>query len=56
MMKVSDLFRVRQNSSTYNESGSHRTVFYAESGIVVHYLYDNNLIPKLVSIFRVEAR
>ena len=36
MMKVSDLFRVRQNSSTYNESGSHRTVFYAESGIVVH--------------------
>ncbi len=51
MMKVSDLFRVRQNSSTYNESGSHRTVFYAESGIVVHYLYDNNLIPKLSQYF-----
>src|ERR1700720_3964061 len=27
MMKISDLFRVRQNSPTYNESGSHRTVF-----------------------------
>ena len=51
MMKVADLFRVQQNSSTYNESGSHRTVFYAESGIVVHYLYDNNLIPKLSQYF-----
>ena len=51
MMKVSDLFRVRQNSSTYNESGSHRTIFYAESGIVVHYLYDNSLIPKLSQYF-----
>ncbi len=26
-MKVADLFRVRKNSPTYNESGSHRTVF-----------------------------
>src|SRR5258708_5625410 len=51
MMKISDLFRVRQNSPTYNESGSHRTVFYAESGIVVHYLYDNSLIPKLSQYF-----
>jgi tetratricopeptide (TPR) repeat protein len=51
MMKVSDLFRVQQNSSTYNESGSHRTVFYAESGIVVHYLYDNSLIPQLSKYF-----
>lgn len=51
MMKVADLFRVQQNSSTYNENGSHRTVFYAESGIVVHYLYDNNLILKLSQYF-----
>jgi hypothetical protein len=50
-MKVADLFRVQQNSSTYNESGSHRTVFYAESGFVMHYLYDNNLIPKLGQYF-----
>lgn len=47
MMKVSDLFRVQQNSKTYNESGSHRTTFYAESSLVVHYLYDKGLIPKL---------
>ncbi len=51
MMKVSDLFRVQQNSSTYNESGSHRTVFYAESGMVMHYLYDNSMIPKLSKYF-----
>ena len=46
-MKVPDLFRVQQSSKTYNESGDHRTTFYAESGLVVHYLYDNLLVPKL---------
>jgi len=51
MMKVSDLFRVQQNTKTYNESGDHRTTFYAESGLVVHYLYDNSLIPKLSVYF-----
>lgn len=51
IMKISDLFKVRQNSSTYNESGDHRTVFYAESGMLVHYLYDNNLLPKLSTYF-----
>lgn len=51
MMKVSDLFRVRQNSKTYNESGDHRTTFYAESALVVHYLYDHQLIPKLAIYF-----
>lgn len=47
MMRISDLFRVQQNSKTYNENGDHRTTFYAESSLVVHYLYDNLLIPKL---------
>ena len=50
-MKIADLFSVQHNSSTYNESGDHRTVFYAESGIVLHYLYDNKLIPKLSLYF-----
>ena len=52
MMKVADLFRVQEHSSVYNESGDHRTVFYAESGLVVHYLYDNNLILKLGDYFQ----
>jgi len=47
MMKVSDLFRVQHNTTTYNESGNRRTSFYAESSLVVHYLYDNSLMPKL---------
>jgi tetratricopeptide (TPR) repeat protein len=51
MMKVADLLRVQQNTKTYNESGDHRTTFYAESSLVVHYLYDNLLIPKLSVYF-----
>jgi tetratricopeptide (TPR) repeat protein len=51
MMKVADLLKVRQNTQTYNENGEHRGVFYAESAMVVHYLYDNLLIPKLSVYF-----
>ncbi|MCU1296797.1 MAG: hypothetical protein JWO91_1075 [Acidobacteriaceae bacterium] len=51
MMKIADLFSVRQNSSTYNESGDHRTTFYAESSMVMHYLYDNQMIPNLAHYF-----
>lgn len=51
MMKVPDLFRVQHDSSTYNESGDRRTVFYAESSMVVHYIYDNNLMLKLAAYF-----
>ena len=54
MMKVSDLFRVRKDSPTYNESGNHRSVFYAESGMIVHFLYDNNLIPRLSAYFEMK--
>jgi len=55
MMKVSDLLRVRHNSATYNESGDHRTIFYAESSMVVHYLYDNQLLPKLATYFTLKV-
>jgi tetratricopeptide (TPR) repeat protein len=51
LVKIVDLLKVQQNSSTYNESGSHRTVFYAESSLLMHYLYDNKLIPKLSAYF-----
>ena len=51
MMKIADLFRVRQNSQTYNESGNHRTTFYAESGMLMHYIYDNQLLPKVATYF-----
>lgn len=51
LMKVADLFRVQHNSATYNESGDRRTVFYAESAMVVHYLYEHQMIPKLAAYF-----
>ncbi|HZQ70344.1 MAG TPA: DUF1570 domain-containing protein [Terriglobales bacterium] len=51
MLKVADLFRVQQNSKTYNENGDHRSGFYAQSGMVVHYLYDNQLFSKLSGYF-----
>jgi tetratricopeptide (TPR) repeat protein len=54
MMKISDLFRVQPNSSTYNESGDHRNSFYAESAFVLHYLYDNQLVPKVGTYFDAE--
>jgi Flp pilus assembly protein TadD len=51
MMKIADLFRVQQNSGVYNESGDHRTVFYAESSLVVHYIYDNRLLANVATYF-----
>jgi len=54
MMKIGDLFRVQQNSQTYNESGDHRSTFYAEAGMLVHYIYDNQLMPKVGTYFDLE--
>jgi tetratricopeptide (TPR) repeat protein len=54
MMKIADLFRVQQNTQTYNESGDHRTTFYAESGMLMHYIYDNQLLPKVGNYFDLE--
>jgi Flp pilus assembly protein TadD len=51
MMKIADLFRVRENSSTYNESGDHRSTFYAESSMVMHYIYDNQLLSRVGNYF-----
>src|SRR5271165_5645180 len=53
-MKIADLFRVRQNSSTYNENGDHRATFYVQSGMLMHYIYDNQLLPKVAAYFDLE--
>jgi tetratricopeptide (TPR) repeat protein len=50
MMKVSDLFRVQHNSQAYNE-GDRRSIFYAESWLIVHYLYDTQQILKIGAYF-----
>jgi len=49
LMKVADLFKVAHYSETYNENGNSRTSFYVESGLLVHYIYDNQLLPKVAS-------
>ena len=50
-MRIADLFSVQHNSTTYNESGSHRTTFYAESGMIMHFIYDNQLLPQVSKYF-----
>jgi Tfp pilus assembly protein PilF len=54
MMKIADLFKVEHNSSTYNENGDHRTTFYAESAMVMHYIYDNQLMPRVAVYFQLK--
>jgi hypothetical protein len=51
LMPTVDLFRVQQHSSTYNERGDRRSGFYAQSAMVVHYIYDNNLFTNLIAYF-----
>ena len=50
LMKISDLFSVQHSSRTYNE-GDRRSLFYAESWLVVHYLYATQQLPKLGPYF-----
>jgi len=52
-IRVADLFKVRHNSQTYNESGDRRSVFYAESNMLMHYIYDNQaqLLPRVGAYF-----
>jgi tetratricopeptide (TPR) repeat protein len=49
-LHVTDLFSTKHDSQAYNE-GDRRSVFYAESWLAVHYLYDTQQISKLISYF-----
>ena len=46
-MPVASLFSVGHDAKIYNESGDHRTLFYAESWLVVHYIFDHNLLAQM---------
>jgi Flp pilus assembly protein TadD len=54
VMKIADLFKVQHYSDTYNENGNSRTTFYVESGMLVHYIYDNQLLPKVAAYFELK--
>lgn len=51
LIPVEKLFSVTHNSKDYNE-GDRRSQFYAESWLVVHYLYDMKRIKPLPKYFR----
>ena len=43
---IQDLFSIGQDSKVYNEDGDHRSMFYAQSWLVVHYLFDKSRMPQ----------
>jgi len=46
-----ELFQVQHHSETYNVSGARRDMFYVESWLVVHYLFDNGRMPQASKYF-----
>ena len=51
LMRLSDLVAVRQDSHAYNQNGTTVAMFYAESWLLVHYLFDHQLISHAESFF-----
>ena len=52
LMPVSTLFQVAHQSETYNRSGDPRHLFYAESWLMVHMIFDRNLLKQADDYFR----
>lgn len=51
LIPVAQLFAVQHDSATYNESGDHRNMFYAESWLIVHYLEDKQQVKPVILFF-----
>jgi len=51
LQPLTALFAVTHDSSTYNESGDRRTLFYAQSWLVVHYLLDTGKLKETGAYF-----
>jgi hypothetical protein len=49
-ISLTDLFSMKRDTSSYAE-GTHHTLFYAESWIVMHYLLHENQLPETGSYF-----
>lgn len=47
-----DLFGVKHDSKVYNESGDHRSMFYEQSWLYVHYLFDNRKMDQVAAYFK----
>jgi Flp pilus assembly protein TadD len=51
LIPMQRLMTVTQETSDYNESGHARTIFYAQSWLFVHYLYDRKLLKETAKVF-----
>jgi Flp pilus assembly protein TadD len=51
LMPMQRLLTVTHEMSDYNESGHSRTIFYAQSWLFVHYLYDRKLLKETTKLF-----
>ncbi len=51
-LRLLELLQLQRHSETYNVSGSRREMFYVESWLVVHYLFDNSRIPQASKYFQ----
>lgn len=54
-MPVQALFSVTQNSPEYNEKGDHRSIFYAESWLVVHYIMGQRKMKETSEFMRLQV-
>jgi len=55
LLRLSDLVRVNQNSDVYNHNGPLQAAFYAQSWLLVHYLFDHGLINRAQPFFSAMA-
>lgn len=51
LMTTADLLRVRQDSAIYNQNGDARNIFYGQSWLMVHYLFDTHTLPQAFAYF-----
>ena len=47
LVPVEQILQVQHASKEYNESGGRRTIFYAQSWLMVHYLFEKKMLPQL---------
>jgi Protein of unknown function (DUF1570) len=55
LMRLADLIAVDQSSKIYNQNGPEQNLFYAESWLLVHYLFDHQLIARAQPFFALMA-
>jgi tetratricopeptide (TPR) repeat protein len=55
LMRLSDMAAVRQGSPAYSQNGPAQAMFYAESWLLVHYLFDHQLVSRAELFFSLMA-